>query len=118
MVYVTHQDEVDSGRPSTQQDFIYRSIRVYPTFWEQIEHIAGREQISVNALINALLGVAIGLDAEEGGRTVIQEACGQWRVRQETKLTARRRAKTAAALEAERTTISASSGHSALSAHG
>jgi predicted DNA-binding ribbon-helix-helix protein len=106
MVYIPQPDEapvcLPSPRPSlafyppkvdTQRDFIYRSLRVYPSFWAHIERLAGREQISVNALINALLSVALTMDREPEGRAVLQEACGQWRLRQETKLTARRRAR-------------------------
>ena len=81
-------------------DYVYRSIRVFPDFWDHIELIAGREQVSVNSLVNALLDIALESDQTDDGRTAIHTACRQWRTRWETKGTARRRARAVADDEA------------------
>lgn len=89
--------------PATRKrpgDFVYRSMRVFPDFWEHIELLAGREQVSVNSLVNALLDLALELDQTDAGRAAIHTACRQWRTRWEQKGTARRRARAVADEEA------------------
>jgi predicted DNA-binding ribbon-helix-helix protein len=85
--------------PATRRkpaDYVFRSIRVFPDFWAHIELLAGREQVSVNSLINALLDLSLEADQTDEGRAAIHAACRQWRTRWETKGTARRKAQAAA----------------------
>jgi len=84
----------------TGTKYIYRSIRTFPDFWDHIELVAGREQVSVNSLVNALLDLVLETDQTEEGRAAIHRACREWRTRWETKGTARRRARAAADEEA------------------
>lgn len=80
----------------SNEEFVFKALRVQPAFWDHLELIAARERVSMNAAINALLSLALEWDQEEEGRDAIHDACQQWRTRWEHKLTARRKAKVAA----------------------
>lgn len=83
-------------RRKDAEPYVYRSLRVYPAFWEQLEILCAREQVSMNSLCMALFEVALDLDQTDAGRAAIHQACTAWRTRWEPKLTARRRARIAA----------------------
>lgn len=81
------------GGPIKAPKYVFRSLRVFPDFFVQIEQIAAREVISVNALVNALLELALHLEETAEGQATIHEACTQWRTRFEYKMTAKREAR-------------------------
>lgn len=73
--------------------YVFRSLRVHPAVWLQIEALAARETMSVNGLINALLEVALHTGETVEGQEALHQACTQWRTRYEYKMTAKREAR-------------------------
>lgn len=73
--------------------YIYRSLRIHPALWEQVDALAARETMSVNGLVNALLELALHQAEQPGGAEMVHAACTQWRTRWEYKVSARRRAR-------------------------
>lgn len=88
-------------RKGNGHDYVFRSLRVFPDFWQQLEILAAREQVSMNSLCMALFELALELDQTDEGRERIHAACTAWRTRWEHKGTAKRRAKAAPAGEEE-----------------
>jgi predicted DNA-binding ribbon-helix-helix protein len=83
-------------RKASAEGYVFRSIRMHPELWADLEIIAAREHVSMNSLVNALLSLALEPDQTEDGRAAIHAACTQWRTRWEHSETARRNSRIAA----------------------
>lgn len=75
---------------SAKNSYVYRSMRIHPRLWEDMEIVATREHVSMNSLVNALLQLALDSDVDDASRQVIHEACTAWRTRWEHTETAKR----------------------------
>lgn len=85
-------DPYSYRKPSSQRSsFVYRSFRMHPEVFADIEALAAEEAISVNSLCNALMALTLDLAETAAGRDTIHQFCTDWRTRYEYAETARRR---------------------------
>lgn len=76
---------------SARNSYVYRSFRMHPEVFAEIEALAAEEAISVNSLCNALMALTLDLAESAAGRATIHQFCTDWRTRYEYAETARRR---------------------------
>lgn len=77
-------------RPNGDTAYVYRSIRLHPRLWEDMEIVAAREHVSMNSLVNALLQLALDADVDDASREAMHAACNAWRTRYEHTETGKR----------------------------
>ena len=73
--------------------YTFRSLRIHPDIFTEIEALATQEHISVNALCNAIFALTVDLAQTEEGRAQIHAACTEWRTRWEHTMPPERRAR-------------------------
>jgi hypothetical protein len=64
------------------------SLRIYPPLLAEMEALAVDEQMSVNAVFNALCDVALARTATEEGWQEVHAACVKWRTKRQYVFTA------------------------------